>query len=158
IGGEGDAEFQAWLATNVTPHEPKGYNFAAVTVPQGDLTPEQFRGIAEIARKYSTSRVRTTTEQDLLFRWVPDGYLYDVFKALKSLNLGEANVNTVFDVTSCPGTDSCKLGITSSMGVNRAVSQALRSPNGRAELLQDPLVRQVHIKMSGCPDGCGRHH
>ena len=54
---------------------------------------------------------------------------------------------------SCPGTDSCKLGITSSMGLNRAVQQRLEEMD-----IQDPLTRAIHIRMSGCPNGCSRHH
>jgi sulfite reductase beta subunit-like hemoprotein len=54
---------------------------------------------------------------------------------------------------SCPGTDSCKLGITSSMGLNRAVSERIEAMN-----ITDPLTRGIHIKMSGCPNGCSQHH
>src|SRR5262249_24595592 len=56
-------------------------------------------------------------------------------------------------VVSCPGTDSCKLGITSSMGLNRAVQERLESMS-----ITDPLTRRIHVKMSGCPNGCGQHH
>ena len=54
---------------------------------------------------------------------------------------------------SCPGTDSCKLGITSSMGLNQAVQERVEGMD-----LQDPLTRKIHIKMSGCPNGCSQHH
>jgi sulfite reductase beta subunit-like hemoprotein len=54
---------------------------------------------------------------------------------------------------SCPGTDSCKLGITSSMGLNAAVEERLEQMN-----ITDPLTKQIHIKMSGCPNGCSQHH
>ena len=156
--GQDDPAFVAWKATNVVPQTQSGYNFVAVTVPQGDLSPEQFRGLAKIARTRSSQRVRTTPEQNLMFRWVPDAYLYDLYQDLKPLNLAEAGVNQITDVTSCPGTDSCKLGITSSMGLSNALSVALKSPNGNASLMNDPLIKQMHIKMSGCPNGCGRNH
>ena len=69
------------------------------------------------------------------------------------LGLGDAGADEITDVVSCPGTDSCKLGITSSMGLNRAVQE-------RVEAMQitDPLTKRVHIKMSGCPNGCSQHH
>ena len=156
--GENDQAFQAWRSSNVIPQQQHGYSFVGITVIRGDLTPEQFRGVAEIARKHASHRVRTTPEQNLMLRWVPNAYLYDVYQDLQGLDLAEGGMNQITDVTSCPGTDSCKLGITSSMGLNKAVAEAIRSPNGNAGLLDDPLVKQMHIKMSGCPNGCGRHH
>ena len=56
-------------------------------------------------------------------------------------------------MVACPGTDSCKLGITSSMGLGRAVGRTLQDMK-----IEDPLIRQMHVKMSGCPNGCGQHH
>ena len=156
--GQEDAAFQEWKATNVIPQLQHGYNFVAVTVPQGDLSPEQFRGLAQIARDYSSHRVRTTAEQNLMFRWVPDAYIYDLYQGLGSIGLAQGGINQITDVTSCPGTDSCKLGITSSMGLGYAITTAFNSPNGNADLLHDPLIKQMHIKMSGCPNGCGRNH
>ena len=157
-GGQDDQLFQNWKATNVIPQVQAGYNFVGVTVPQGDLSPEQFRGLAEISRRYSSYRARTTPEQNLMFRWVPDAYQYDVYQELKAINLAEGGLNQIGDVTSCPGTDSCKLGITSSMGLGNAIAEVIRNPNGDASLLDDPLIKQMHIKMSGCPNGCGRNH
>ncbi len=156
--GENDQAFQDWRSTNVIPQQHDGYSFVGITVTRGDLTPEQFHGVAEIARKHASHRVRTTPEQNLMLRWVPNAYLYDVYQDLQGLGLADGGMNQITDVTSCPGTDSCKLGITSSMGLNKAVADAVRNPNGHAGLLDDPLIKQMHIKMSGCPNGCGRHH
>jgi sulfite reductase beta subunit-like hemoprotein len=69
--------------------------------------------------------------------------------------LGSAGAGKVIDVVSCPGTDSCKLGITSSMGLNRAVRSVLEE---NPELSTDPLIERMHIRISGCPNGCGQHH
>ena len=156
--GQDDAAFQAWRESNVIPQTQEGYNFVGITVTRGDLSPEQFRGVSEISRRHASYRIRTTPEQNLMLRWVPDAYLYDVYQDLQALDLAEGGMNQITDVTSCPGTDSCKLGITSSMGLNKAVADAVRNPNGHANLLEDPLIKQMHIKMSGCPNGCGRHH
>jgi sulfite reductase beta subunit-like hemoprotein len=79
--------------------------------------------------------------------------VYEVWQALSELGLGEAGAQQVNDVVSCPGTDSCKLGITSSMGLNAAVRERVQQMD-----ITDPLVQKVHIKMSGCPNGCGQHH
>ena len=73
--------------------------------------------------------------------------------AVGALGLGDAGADEITDVVSCPGTDSCKLGITSSMGLNAAVQQRLEEM-----AIEDPLTRRIHIKMSGCPNGCGQHH
>src|SRR5213076_1488276 len=78
---------------------------------------------------------------------------YDVWRALSELGLGDAGSREVGDVVSCPGTDSCKLGITSSMGLNRAVQERLEQME-----IDDPLTKGIHVKMSGCPNGCAQHH
>ena len=156
--GEDDAAYQEWKTTNVIPHGEEGYNFVAVTVPQGDLSPEQFLGLAKIARKHASHRARVTPEQNLMFRWVPEASLHDLYLDLQEINLAQGGLNQIGDMTACPGTDTCKLGITSSMGLSRAISSAIKDSNGRASLVNDPLVKQMHIKASGCPNGCGRHH
>jgi sulfite reductase beta subunit-like hemoprotein len=120
---------------------------------RGDLTPEQLRGLADIMRDYCGGYARTTVHQNLLLRWVRDEAVYDVWRRLSELGLGAAGADQVNDVVSCPGTDSCKLGITSSMGLNRAVQERIEEMN-----ITDPLTRGIHIKMSGCPNGCSQHH
>ena len=120
---------------------------------RGDLTPEQFRGLAAIMREFSGGYARTTVHQNLLLRWVRDEAVYDVWQRLQALGLGDAGADQINDVVSCPGTDSCKLGITSSMGLNRAVQERIEEMG-----ITDPLTRRIHIKMSGCPNGCSQHH
>ena len=94
-----------------------------------------------------------TVGQNLVLRWVRDESLYEVWTRLEALGLGEHGAQEVIDVVSCPGTDSCKLGITSSMGLNAAVRERLREMD-----ITDALTKQIQIKMSGCPNGCGQHH
>ena len=147
------AAFERFAAANVVPQRQSGYSAVEVSVPQGDLTPEQFRGLAEILRAYGRRRARTTPQQNLVLRWIPNESVYAVWKALGELGLGDADAQEIEDVVSCPGTDSCKLGITSSMGLNRAVQQRLR------ELaIDDPVTRKMRVHMSGCPNSCGQHH
>ena len=76
-----------------------------------------------------------------------------MWRALSALGLGDAGADEITDVVSCPGTDSCKLGITSSMGLNQAIQERLVQME-----ISDELTRRIHIKMSGCPNGCGQHH
>jgi len=84
---------------------------------------------------------------------VHDAAVYEVWQRLERLGLGGAGADEITDVVSCPGTDSCKLGITSSMGLNAAVQERLEQMK-----IDDPLTRRIHIKMSGCPNGCSQHH
>jgi sulfite reductase beta subunit-like hemoprotein len=150
--GDG-SEFERFVAANVRPQRQPGFSTVQVKVTRGDLTPEQFRGLARMMRDYTGGAARTTVHQNFLLRWVRDEALYEVWQRLGELGLGDSGSDQVTDVVSCPGTDSCKLGITSSMGLNAAVQERVESMN-----ISDPLTRQVHIKMSGCPNGCSQHH
>ena len=149
-----DAEFDRWVSTNAHAQKQAGYYAATVKLPLGDIDPDQFRSLASISRKYGAGRVRLTHQQNLAIRWIPEAALYEVWQQLKAIGFGDAGALEITDVVSCPGTDSCKLGITSSMGLGRAVSDAVAVIDQEA----DPLIRQMHIKMSGCPNGCGQHH
>src|SRR5215213_3897335 len=150
--GDGKA-FSAFLDANVEAQRQAGFSAVQVKVTRGDLTPAQFRGLAAIMRDYSGGYARTTVHQNLLLRWVRDEAVYDVWQRLQALGLGDAGADRINDVVSCPGTDSCKLGITSSMGLNRAVQERIEAMD-----ITDPLTRRIHIKMSGCPNGCSQHH
>ena len=149
------SEYLHWEETNTAPQRQEGYYLAYVTVAQGDISAEQFFALAPIVRNFTGGTARTTLEQNLALRWVPKAYLYDLWKALKDIGLAEPDVHSITDVVSCPGTDTCKLGITSSMGLGRTIRQELLSDTA---LLKDPMVRQMHVKISGCPNGCGQHH
>ena len=150
--GDG-SEFARFVEANVERQRQTGFSAVQVKVVRGDLTPEQFRGLADIMREFCGGYARTTVHQNLLLRWVRDEAVYDVWRRLAALGLGDAGSDEVNDVVSCPGTDSCKLGITSSMGLNRAVQERIEAME-----ITDPLTRRIHIKMSGCPNGCSQHH
>jgi sulfite reductase beta subunit-like hemoprotein len=147
------SEFDQWVESNVVPQKQAGFSTAQVRVIRGDLSPEQFRGLAQIMRDYTGGYARTSIQQNIVLRWIRNESLYDVWLRLKALDLGRAGAHELTDIVSCPGTDSCKLGITSSMGLNTAVRE-------RLEQLQvdDPLTKKIHVKMSGCPNGCSQHH
>ena len=153
-GPNGDRqEFVSWAAANVQPQRQDGFSTAEVKIARGDLTPGQFRGLAQIMRDFTGGNARTSDEQNVVLRWIRNESLYDVWVRLRALGLGDAGARQINDVVSCPGTDSCKLGITNSMGLAKAIQQRVE------ELaIDDPLTKKIHIKMSGCPNGCGRHH
>jgi len=149
----GRSEFDLFVERNVTPQRQAGFSTVAVKVTRGDLTPEQFRGLAAIMREYCGGSARSTVEQNMILRWVRDEALYEVWTKLRELGLSDSGAFEIDDVISCPGTDSCKMGITSSMGLNEAIQERLEAME-----IVDPLTRAIQIKMSGCPNGCGQHH
>jgi len=154
VSPDGDRpEFDRFLQGNVQPQRQDGFVSVEVKIERGDLTPEQFRGLAAIMREFTGGYARSTVQQNLVLRWVRDEALYEVWERLRVLGLAEPGAREVTDVVSCPGTDSCKLGITSSMGLNRAIKQRVEEME-----IDDALTRKIQIKMSGCPNGCSQHH
>ena len=147
------SEFERFRAANVQEQRQNGYVTVEVKVVRGDLTSEQFRGLGQIMREYAGGYARTTVQQNLVLRWVREESVYDVWRALSELELGDAGSREINDVVSCPGTDSCKLGITSSMGLNQAVQERIEAMD-----ITDELTRRLNVKISGCPNGCGQHH
>lgn len=145
------AEHRAWRSANATAQRQGGYFAVEIKLPLGDVLAEQFFALADLARRFARGRARTSFEQNIVLRWVREGDLYPLWKELRRVGLAEKGAREITDVASCPGTDSCKLGITSSMGLARALREAL-------EGIDDPLTREIRVKMSGCPNSCGQHH
>jgi sulfite reductase (ferredoxin) len=153
-GGERPAGFDAWYATNVYRQRQPGYVAATVTLPLGDASAEQLRALADIARRFVRDTLRTTVEQNILFRWLSEADLPEFYRAIKAIGLGAADAATIVDVTACPGTDTCKLGIASSRGLARELRYRL----GEKSLELDQAVKNLRIKVSGCFNSCGQHH
>jgi len=149
----GDEAYSRWRSTNVRPQKQFGYMIATATVPLGDLTAEQMRVAGELARAYGDGAVRVTVDQNLVFRWVPIGELRELYRRLAAASLGQAEASSVADVTSCPGAESCRLAVTQSRGLGRLLEEHLRA---RPDLIA--AADGAHIKISGCPNGCGQHH
>jgi sulfite reductase (ferredoxin) len=146
--------FDAWCATNVYKQRQPGYVAATVTLPLGDASADQLRALADIARRFVKDTLRTTVEQNILFRWLSEADLPEFYQAIKAIGLDAADAATVVDVTACPGTDTCKLGIASSRGLARE----LRIRLGEKFLELDQAVKNLRIKVSGCFNSCGQHH
>ncbi|HYT56585.1 MAG TPA: nitrite/sulfite reductase [Verrucomicrobiae bacterium] len=146
--------FDAWYATNVYKQRQPGYVAATVTLPLGDASADQLRALADIARRFVKDTMRTTVEQNILFRWVSEADLPDFYQAIKAIGLGAADAATIVDVTACPGTDTCKLGIASSRGLARELRYRL----GEKSVELDEAVKNLRIKVSGCFNSCGQHH
>ncbi len=146
--------FDRWNLTNVRTQRQSGYRVVTVHLPLGDLTSEQARGLADIARTYSGDRMRTTVEQNIVLRFIADADLPAVYEALGAIGLAAAGAGTIADVTACPGTDTCKLGIASSRGLAGVLREQM---SARAEE-QDAAVKEMSIKISGCFNSCAQHH
>jgi sulfite reductase (ferredoxin) len=147
-------EFDNWYKTNVYRQRQPGYVAATVTLPLGDASADQLRALADIARRFVKDTLRTTVEQNILFRWVSEADLPEFYQAIRAIGLGAADAATIVDVTACPGTDTCKLGIASSRGLARELRYRL----GEKSLELDEAVKNLRIKVSGCFNSCGQHH
>lgn len=146
--------FARWYQTNLFRQKQPGYVVATVTLPLGDITAFQLRRLADIARRFTHETIRTTVEQNFVLRWISEGDLPELHAALKEIGLALPGASTIFDVTACPGTDTCKLGIASSRGLAAELRNRLEGQNDS----MDPAVKGLRIKVSGCFNSCGQHH
>src|SRR5688572_4981714 len=146
--------FDAWYSTNVYRQKQAGYVVASITLPLGDLASWQMRELAGIARRFSGDSVRTTVEQNMVLRWVSEADLPDLYRELTRIGLNAPGAGTIVDVTACPGTDTCKLGISSSRGL----AGELRTRLAAKSYTLDEAVKSLRIKISGCFNSCGQHH
>jgi sulfite reductase (ferredoxin) len=147
-------EFARWRETNVVAQSQPGYVMPIIRLPLGDLTSEQGRALADIARRFTGDTMRTTADQNMLMRWVSEADLPEVYSALKRVHLAEPGAGTIGDITACPGTDTCKLGISSSRALAAQLTKELRATG----IDRDPNAKHLHIKASGCFNSCAQHH
>jgi sulfite reductase (ferredoxin) len=152
--GQVTAEFSRWKRHNVLAQRQAGHAVAVVTLPLGDLSSRQARALADICRAFQVDTVRLTADQNIVVRWLGEGDLPAFHAALVSAKLDAPGAGTITDITACPGTDTCKLGISSS----RALATKLRADLIQLGLHEDDRARSLHIKTSGCFNSCGQHH
>ena len=146
--------FRKWLSSNTRPQRQSGYVTATVTLPLGDITADQLRSLADIVRRFTRETIRTTVEQNFLIRWVSKPDLPELYRALDAVALAAPGAGALVDIVSCPGTDTCKLGISSSRGL----AAELRKRVSESSFQADEAIRNLHIKISGCFNSCGQHH
>jgi sulfite reductase beta subunit-like hemoprotein len=148
-----DLAYQRWRLTNTRPQKQPGYSMVSVRLTLGEVTGQQLRVLAFVARQFGDGWVRNTNQQNVLLRWIPNARLPAVYRLLRSVGLADPSAERLADITSCPGADTCQLGITSSRGLAVAIGDIFR--NGHAHLADEAGIR---IKVSGCPNSCGHHH
>jgi len=154
IGAIKPEGFDRWYNTNVYRQRQQGYATVTIALPLGDITATQLRHLADVSRKYVKETVRSTVEQNLVLRWVSESDLPALYTELKQADLATPVAGTIVDVSSCPGTDTCKLGIASSRGLAGELRMRLAAKD--AEL--DEAIGGLRIKVSGCFNSCGQHH
>ena len=157
-GGElpasGSEAFERWVKFNIRRQKQDGYVVVTVALPLGDITSNQLRSLADIVGRFTRETVRTTVEQNFVIRWVSQSDLPELHQALQAVGLGEPGAGSIVDITACPGTDTCKLGISSSRGLAAVLRQHLAEKSFQL----DEAVQNLHIKVSGCFNSCGQHH
>ena len=121
-------------------------------VRNGNLSSDQARELASIIKRYSKDPARITIEQNLLLRWVPEKYLTNLYNSLKEVGFSDWGANTIKDITACPGTDTCNLGITGTYLAAEEIENVLAT-----EYEDVVLSGDISIKMSGCMNSCGQH-
>jgi sulfite reductase (ferredoxin) len=148
-----DPQMLRWLETNVRPQRQQGYSMVEIFLPLGDISADQLRGLANLSRRFVNETVRTTVEQNLLVRWVSNADLPALYEGLTALSLADVGAQRLMDITACPGTDSCKLGIASSRGLAAALHEKFNNGSQAIGARND-----LKIKISGCFNSCGQHH
>ncbi|HET9575637.1 MAG TPA: sulfurtransferase TusA family protein [Nitrospira sp.] len=151
-GMQQETPFEMWKRTNVVPQKQTGYVAAVIKLFMGDLTAGQMLHIADLADRYSNGNIRTTINQNMIIRWIPESQIGDLYADLASQGLSDPGAELVEDIIACPGTDTCGLGITSSKGLARALAEVF--PAGRVP--ED--LKDVSVKISGCHNACAQHH
>ena len=147
-----DLSFNEWLKTNVIEQKQTGFFAVYVKVQLGDFTTEQARLLATITEKYASNDIRFTIDQSLLLKFVKSQDLVELYTALNAIGLGDSGYNSLADVTACPGTDTCNLGISNSTTVAKVIEDLIR-----AEYPELVYEQSIKIKISGCMNSCGQH-
>ncbi|MCH9034636.1 MAG: nitrite/sulfite reductase [Planctomycetes bacterium] len=152
--GNGSEAYHRWLKTNVREQRQEGYVTVTVALPLGDITSNQVRALVDVGRRFTNGTIRTTVEQNFVIRWVSKADVPALYEALDAAQIGEAGAEHIMDIVACPGTDTCKLGISSSRGL----AAELRTRLAQKSLEMDEAVQNLHIKVSGCFNSCGQQH
>lgn len=151
-----DAGYESWLADNVTGQKQAGFSAVQIAVPGGDLWSKDYRKLANISRRFAQGEIFTTVTQNLVLRWVPNNSLYELYQELREMDLSELGSYRLWNVVGCPGADTCNLAITTSHQLTLELSKRLRTSMADLGYAED--LKDMNIKVSGCPNSCGQHH
>ncbi|WP_299154711.1 HEPN domain-containing protein [uncultured Christiangramia sp.] len=150
---EDENDFENWKNTNVFAQKQEGLFAIGIRVPLGDFYTLGARQLADLIKKYAGNELRLTLRQDILIRHVRQDLLPFFYTELKKLGYAEIGYNKTVDITACPGTDTCNLGIASSTGIADVLEDVLKK-----EYPQFTNGKDITIKISGCMNACGQHN
>ncbi|MBE9488820.1 MAG: HEPN domain-containing protein [Bacteroidetes bacterium] len=153
IGIEDEATFKTWKELNVIPQKQKGLFAIGIKIRLGDFSTQKARELARLIKNYAADELRFTLRQNILIRHVKEELLPLFYQELKILGFTELGYNSTADITACPGTDTCNLGIASSTGIAIELERVLIE-----EYPQYINNKEITIKISGCMNACGQHN
>lgn len=145
--------FNLWKSTNITHQKQDGYVAIGIKVLLGDFYTDKARLLADLVQNYAAGEIRLTLRQNILIPFVKEELLPYFYQELDKLGFTEVGYNKAVDITACPGTDTCNLGIASSTGIAAELERVIKSEYPHY-LNNDDLV----IKISGCMNACGQHN
>jgi sulfite reductase (ferredoxin) len=150
---ESNTDFAQWKARNAYEQRQSGFYNVHIKLQLGDFTSDQARAIAKITSDYAAGILVCTVFQNVMIPWVKPEAFGPVYNALEKIGLHKAGTEELKDMTSCPGSETCNLGITHSRGlINKLTEDVENEKTGSTEL------DHITIKASGCPNSCGQHH
>lgn len=147
------SDYDKFLATNIIDQRDPERVAVICKFVLGDLTTAQFRALADLVDTHGDGTLRISIFQNFFIRNIPRGKIPEVYEFLRKNDMADWGAETISDVTCCPGADTCRLGITSSRGLTRAIREVVS--NGPS---QEEGLRDVRIKISGCINSCAQHH
>jgi len=147
-----EVKYQDWLKTNVFEQKQLGFYGIQLKLQLGNIHAEKARKLAALVKEYAADDIRITVNQGLLLKFVRSEALPNVFTALDKLGLAEPGFDTIVDITACPGTDTCNLGVTNSTALAKELESVLKKEY--YDLIFDS---KILIKISGCMNSCGQH-
>ncbi|AIY13182.1 HEPN domain-containing protein [Cellulophaga baltica] len=150
---EDQATFDAWKSTNIIPQKQEGYVAIGVKVLLGDFYLKEARALADLVEKYAADEIRLSLRQNIVIPYVKEELVPFFYSELKKLGFTEAGYNRAIDITACPGTDTCNLGIASSTGIAEELERIMKEEY--PDYINNP---DVVIKISGCMNACGQHN
>lgn len=146
------SEYAIWRKTNVFEQKQKGYYGVYVKILTGDIPTDKARLLIAGVQNHIADDIRVTQNQNLLFKFVREESLPHIFNTLYSLNLAQPGFNSTVDITTCPGTDTCNLGISNSTEMARVLERYIQEFH--KEFIYE---NNLKIKISGCMNSCGQH-
>lgn len=150
---ENTEAFEKWKSTNVIDQKQEDYVAIGIKVLLGDFYTDKARLLADLVQKYAAGEIRLSLRQNILIPYVKEELVPFFYTELEKLGFVEVGYNTALDITACPGTDTCNLGIASSTGIAEELERVIK-----AEYPQYISNSDVVIKISGCMNACGQHN